>query len=163
MSQSDLANEQENRPLQTAIGNGGRVFFILIKVVLVAVMVTVVSTVAPLSASAKSLEEQLAEIEEALPGGSYTKYSPALAVQSWEMAATVAYIQKPASCDTVQLIDTRVTAVQQKVVFTKGRKLKQGRWSEIWTFDKCGKKIRVRADFKADGRGTADGDFSLAQ
>jgi len=163
MSQSDLVNEQANRPLQASIGNGGRVFFILIKVVLVAVMVTVLSTVAPLSASAKSLEEQLAEIEEALPGGSYTKYSPALAVQSWEMAATVAYIQEPAYCDTVQLIDTRVTAVQQKVVFTKGRKLKQGRWSEIWTFDKCGKKIRVRADFKADGSGTADGDFSLAQ
>ncbi len=79
------------------------------------------------------------------------------------MAATVAFIQRPASCNNTKLVDTRVTAVHEKVVFTSKRKLKQGRWSEIWTFDKCGKKVRVRADFKADGKGTADGEFSIAK
>lgn len=113
--------------------------------------------------AAKSLEQQLAEIEEVVPGNSYTKFSPALAIQSWEMAATVAFIQRPASCNNTKLVDTRVTAVHEKVVFTSKRKLRQGRWSEIWTFDKCGKRVRVRADFKADGKGTADGEFSIAK
>ena len=90
---------------------------------------------------AGSLEQQLAEIDDMLPGKSYTKHSPALAVQSWEMAATVAFIQKPASCETTKLVDTKVTAVEEKVAFTaKSRKLKKGRGLEIWTFDKCQKK-----------------------
>ncbi|SLN54699.1 hypothetical protein PEL8287_02933 [Roseovarius litorisediminis] len=113
--------------------------------------------------AAQSLKEQLDKIQEVLPGNSYTKYSPALAVQSWEMAATVAHIQKPMSCKTAKIIDTKVTAVKEKVIFTSKRKLKQGHWLEIWTFDKCGKRVRVQAEFRADGKGTADGDFSVAK
>ena len=113
---------------------------------------------------AASLEQQPAEIDDMLPGKSYTKHSPALAVQSWEMAATVAFTQKPASCETAKPVDTKVTAADEKVAFTaKSRKLKQGRWSEIWTFEKCGKIVRVQADFKADGKGTADAEFFLAK
>ncbi len=163
MHQSVFALFGENKPSKTSSVQGDYEFINLTKIVLGALLIIVVLTVAPMPASATSLEQQLAEIEEALPGNSYTKFSPALAVQSWEMAATIAHIQKPASCKTAKLIDTKVMAVQQKVVFTSARKLKQGRWSEVWTFDKCGKKIRVQAEFKADGRGTADGDFSLAK
>ena len=161
MRQFVQVNVKETALHQTADGHGFRVFFGLTKVVWVALAFTILLTTSPLAVSAKSLEEQVAEIEKALPGN--TKYSPALAVQSWEMAATIAHIQRPASCPTAKLINTKVTAVQQKVVFTKARKLKQGRWSEIWTFDKCGKRIRVRANFKADGKGTADGEFAVVQ
>ncbi|WP_413717755.1 hypothetical protein [Silicimonas sp. MF1-12-2] len=114
-----------------------------------------------LPVAANTLEQQLKEIDEVLPGNSYTKYSPALAVQAWEMAATVAFIQKPTSCQKTKLINTKVTDVDEKVVFTSKRLLKQGRWSEIWTFDKCGTRIQVRAAFQADGKGAADGEFSL--
>ena len=104
-----------------------------------------------------------ASIEEAMPGTSYTKYSPALALQAWQLAAMVAHLQEPKSCKTAKLIDTKVIAVKEQVVFTAKRRLEKGRWSEIWTFDKCGKKIRVRANFKADGRGTADGEFKAVK
>lgn len=137
--------------------------FRLIAVALGILFIAALSIILAFPVAAESLEQQLEKIEEVVPGNSYTKYSPALAVQSWEMAATVAHIQKPASCKTAELIDTKVIAVKEKVVFTSKRKLKQGRWSEIWTFDKCGKIVRVLADFKADGKGTADGNFSVAQ
>lgn len=98
-------------------------------------------------------------VKEAMPGASYTKYSPALALQAWQIAATVAHLQEPRTCKTAKLVDTKVVAVQEQVVFTARGKLQKGRWSEIWTFDKCGRTVRVRADFKADGKGTADGEF----
>ena len=163
MCQPKTLNFREWRSRQNASAKIGGGFVNLARAMLAAVLITLLPIVEPLPAKAMSLEQQLAEIDEALPGSSYTKYSPALAVQSWEMAATIAHIQKPASCNTAKLIDTKVQAVQEKVVFTSERKLRQGRWTEIWTFDKCGKTIRVRAVFKADGRGTADGEFSLDQ
>lgn len=98
-------------------------------------------------------------IQEAMPGTSVTKNSSALAFQSWELAAMVAHLQKPTSCKTAKLIDTKVVSVDERVVFLRGGRLKSGRWSEVWTFDKCGTRVRVRADFKADGRGFADGEF----
>ncbi|MDX5412338.1 MAG: hypothetical protein LPK02_04755 [Rhodobacterales bacterium] len=126
-------------------------------------MITAFSVVAPSPVSARTPAQQLVDIETAVPGNSYTKLSPALALQVWEMAATIAHIQEPATCKTARLIGTRVIAVEESVVFTSERKLKQGRWSEIWTFDRCGKTINVRADLKADGKGTADGEFYLAK
>lgn len=100
-------------------------------------------------------------IEDALPGSSYTKYSPALAVRAWEMAATVAHIHDPGACETIKLIDTKVTSVEEQVVFSSSRKLKQGRWSELWIFDRCGKRVEILSKFTADGKGKADGEFSL--
>lgn len=157
-----VARIESKMPAQAAGVQTQRGFVGLARAAVGALLIAVISIAAPSPVSAKSLEQQLAEIDELMPGNSYTKLSPALAVQSWEMAATIAHIQKPASCKTAKLIGTKVTAVKENVVFTSDRKLKQGRWSEIWTFDKCGKIIRVRADFKADGKGTADGAFSLA-
>lgn len=105
--------------------------FRLVAAVLRSFFVAALSITLALPVAAASLEQQLQEIDKALPGQSYTKYSPALAVQAWELAATVAHIQEPASCQTAKLVDTKVTAVTEKVVFTSKRKLKQGRWSEI--------------------------------
>ncbi|SHL81312.1 hypothetical protein SAMN05444414_1462 [Roseovarius marisflavi] len=148
---------------QAASHEAHRNIFKFIPVAMGSLLVAALYMMLTLSAAAQTLQEQLEEIEKVLPGNSYTKLSPALAVQSWELAATVAHIQKPASCKTAKLIDTKVTKVVENVIFTSKRRLKQGRWSEVWTFDKCGKKVRVRGDFQADGRGTADGEFHLAQ
>ena len=99
-------------------------------------------------------------VDDVIPGSSYTKYAPNLAIQSWEIATMSAHIQEPRTCQTAKLTDTKVIEVQQQVIFDSRKRLKQGRWSEVWTFDKCGRKVRVRADFKADGRGFADGEFN---
>jgi hypothetical protein len=98
-------------------------------------------------------------VEEAMPGGSYTKYSPRLAVQCWENAAMVAHLQEPRSCETAELTDTKVVAVQEQVVFDSRKRLKQGRWSEIWTFNMCGKTVKVHVNLWSSGNYKANGEF----
>jgi len=80
-------------------------------------------------------------------------------VKTWDYAAVTARLQEPRSCKKVKLIDTKVINVEKELVYS-GSFLMEGRWTEIWTFNKCGTKVKVRVVFSADGKGTADVNFS---
>ncbi|MDU8943964.1 hypothetical protein [Ovoidimarina sediminis] len=56
------------------------------------------------------------------------------------------------TCDSRRVVDTRIVAEDEVYMFREGR-LVQGKWSEVWTLDRCGKTARHRLDFEADGRG----------
>lgn len=119
-------------------------------------LISLIAMVLMLAATSPANAES---IEEAIPGNSYTKYSPLLAIKCWENGAMVAHLQEPRSCETAELTDTKVVAVQEKVVFDSRRRLKQGRWSEIWTFNKCGKTVKVRVNLWSSGNYKADGEW----
>ena len=56
------------------------------------------------------------------------------------------------ACENRRLVDTRIVAEDEAYVFRNGR-LVEGKWSEVWTLDRCGAPARHRLDFEADGRG----------
>jgi hypothetical protein len=64
------------------------------------------------------------------------------------------------SCQSRRLVDTRIVEEDEAYVFRNGR-LVDGKWSETWTLDRCGKNVDIRLDFEADGRGGTTFGVSL--
>lgn len=104
---------------------------------------------------------QAQTVEDILPGTSYTEYSPLLAMGSLNTATSIARAYGPQSCKSAELVSTKVISVDEKVVFASNRKLKSGVWSEIWTFDTCGKKLPITVKFIADKKGRADIEYMV--
>ncbi len=72
----------------------------------------------------------------------------------------MAHLQEPRSCKKAKLIDTKVIGLEEELVYS-GKFLMEGRWTEIWTFNKCGTEVKVRVVISANGKGTADAVVSV--
>lgn len=86
-----------------------------------------------------------------MPGETRTATSAVLASDVLQSVIFFDSLQDT-SCQSRRLIDTRIVKEDEAYVFQNGR-LVDGKWTEIWTLDRCGKKAEVRLDFEADGRG----------
>jgi hypothetical protein len=86
-----------------------------------------------------------------MPGETRTATSAVLASDVLQSVMFFDSLQD-ASCQSRRLIDTRIVKEDKAYVFQNGR-LVDGKWSEVWTLDRCGKAVEVRLDFEADGRG----------
>ncbi len=98
-----------------------------------------------------------ADVEGAIPGNSYARANPSLAVQTWEATAALALGATP-SCDRHDLINTQIVSVAEPLRIA-GSRATQGKWTERWTYDMCGSIVPVRVEYQVDDIGVG---FSAA-
>ncbi len=93
-----------------------------------------------------------ANVQETIPGESYTKANSSLAIETWEATATLAMVSVP-NCGGHKLINTEVVSVSEPLRVS-GNRATQGEWIERWTYDMCGTIVPVRVEYTVDELGT---------